>query len=86
MQNYTKYDAMGLAELVARKEVSPKELMDAALSRAEKAKSDLNCVSALFPELADAQISEGLPEGPLSGVPFMTKDLGVAVKGAPLTS
>ncbi len=86
MKEYTQYDAIGLAELVAKKEVSPKELMDEALSRAEKAKEELNCVSALFPDIAEAQISEGLPDGPLSGIPFMTKDLGVAVKGAPLTS
>ncbi|HBH89075.1 MAG TPA: amidase, partial [Hyphomonadaceae bacterium] len=86
MKEYTQYDAIGLAELVAKKEVSPKELMDEALSRAEKAKEELNCVSALFPDIAEAQISEGLPKGPLSGIPFMTKDLGVAVKGAPLTS
>ena len=38
MKEYTQYDAIGLAELVAKKEVSPKELMDEALSRAEKAK------------------------------------------------
>ncbi|MAI90447.1 amidase [Ponticaulis sp.] len=86
MENYSEYDAMGLSELVAKKEVSPDELLDEALSRAEKASEDLNCVSALFPDIARAQIAEGLPEGPLSGVPFMTKDLGVEVKGAPLTS
>ena len=64
MQDYTKYDAMGLAELVAKREVSAEELLDEALSRAEKAKDELNCVSALFPEIASDQIKAGLPEGP----------------------
>ncbi|MAP94115.1 MAG: amidase [Ponticaulis sp.] len=86
MQDYTKYDAMGLAELVAKREVSAEELLDEALSRAEKAKDELNCVSALFPEIASDQIKAGLPEGPLSGIPFMTKDLGTEIKGVPLTS
>lgn len=86
MQNYTDYDAVGLAELVAKKEVSPEELLTSGLERAEKAKAELNCVSELFPEIARAQIEAGLPDSPLSGVPFLTKDLGVAVKGAPLTS
>ena len=85
MQDYTQYDAIGLGELVANKEVSPAELLDEALSRAEKARGELNCVSALFPEIAREQITSGLPESPLSGVPFMTKDLGTEIKGAPLT-
>ena len=86
MKDYTNYDAMGLAELVAKKEVSAEELLDDALSRAEKARDELNCVSALFPEIANAQLADGLPDGPLSGVPFMTKDLAVEIKGAPLTN
>ena len=85
MQDYTQHDAVGLGELIAKKQVSPTELLEEALSRAEKARDQLNCVSALFPEIARDQIEAGLPEGPLSGVPFMTKDLGTEIKGAPLT-
>lgn len=85
MENYTDYDAIGLAELVARKEVSAEDLLDDALSRAEKAQGELNCFSALFPEIGRAQIAAGLPDGPFTGVPFATKDLGVEIKGAPLT-
>lgn len=85
MDNYTDYDAMGLAELVRSGEVSAKELLDAAMSRAEQAQSELNCFSALFPEIAEAQIAAGLPDGPFTGVPYATKDLGVEIKGAPLT-
>lgn len=85
MEDYTKYDAMGLAELVAKKEVSPSELLEDALARAEKAKEELNCFSALFPEIGRQQIADGLPDSPLSGIPFATKDLAVEIKGAPLT-
>lgn len=85
MEDFTKYDAMGLAELVAKKEVSPTELLENALSRAEQAKDTLNCFSALFPDIGRAQIAEGLPDSPLSGVPFATKDLAIEIKTAPLT-
>ena len=86
MDDFTKYDAMGLSELVAKKEVSAGELLDYAVSRAEVANEKLNCFSALFPEIGQRQIADGLPDSPLSGVPFATKDLAVEIKGAPLTN
>ena len=82
MNDYERYDALGLADLVRRKEVSPLELLDAAMTRAEAAQKRVNCFSALFPEMARAQIAAGLPEGPFRGVPFALKDLGAALKGA----
>lgn len=85
MKEYGQYDALGLAELVQRKEVSAEELLGAALARAEAAQKELNCFSALFPEIAEQQIKDGLPDGPFTGAPYATKDLGVEIKGAPLT-
>ena len=81
----TEHDGLGLAELVRMKEVSPSELLEAALSRAEEAQAKINCFAALFSDLAREQIEAGLPQGPYTGVPFVTKDLAVAVRGAPLT-
>jgi amidase/6-aminohexanoate-cyclic-dimer hydrolase len=86
MDNYADYDGMGLAELVAKGEVTPSELLTAAMQRAEKAQAELNCFSALFPDMAQEAINDGLPDGPFKGVPFAVKDLGVAIKGAPLTN
>lgn len=85
MDEYTEHDALGLAERVRRGDVSAEELLDAALSRAEQAQAELNCFSALFPEIGRAQIADGLPDGPFRGVPYATKDLGVEINGAPLT-
>ncbi len=85
MQTYESYDALGLADLIRRKEISPSELLDAALARAEAAQGRTNCFSALFPDLARKQIADGLPDGPFRGVPFVLKDLGAALNGAPLT-
>ena len=86
MKDYAEYDALGLAHLVATKQVSASELLDEAVSRAEKANSKLNCFASIYPEIAKKQIDEGLPQGPFTGVPFPTKDLWVEVKGASLTN
>lgn len=86
MKDYAKYDALGLAELVRTGQVKAEEVLEAALTRAEAAQNELNCFANLFPDIAREQIASGLPSGPFHGVPFPTKDLGVAIKGAPLTN
>ncbi|MEM7460200.1 MAG: amidase [Pseudomonadota bacterium] len=86
MQDYANYDATGLAELVKKKEVSAAELLKEAMSRAETAQEQLNCFSALFPEVAEGQISDGVPDGPFHGVPMAVKDLGFEIAGQPITN
>ncbi|MEM9738858.1 MAG: amidase [Pseudomonadota bacterium] len=86
MDGYADHDGLGLAGLVAKGEASPEELLMAALERAKAAQSELNCFSALFPELARAQRSGAPATGRFAGVPFVTKDLAAGVKGAPLTN
>ena len=73
---YETFDAVGLAELVARGEVTPDELLDEALKRVEALNPTLNAVTMLREDVARRLIAEGLPEGPLRGVPFLLKDLG----------
>jgi amidase len=85
MADTSELDGLGLAELVRTRQVSPSELLEAAVSRAEKAQARVNCFAALYPDLAREQIAKGGLEGPYAGVPFVTKDLAVGVKGAPLT-
>jgi len=84
-EEFKDYDALGLAHLVRTKQVKPSELLDAALGRAEGAQENINCFSALFPELAHEQLEQPLGDGPFAGVPFATKDLAVDIKGAPIT-
>ncbi|MEO0450080.1 MAG: amidase [Pseudomonadota bacterium] len=86
MDTYADYDAMGLAELVRKKEVSASELLSEAVSRAETAQKNLNCFSAIFPEVGEHQIADGLPDGPFTGVPMAVKDLGFEIKGQPITN
>src|SRR4029450_1338665 len=73
---YDRYDALGLGELIARKQITPLELLRAVRQRAEAVNPKLNAFCRLFFDKAETQITRGLPAGPLSGVPFALKDLG----------
>jgi Asp-tRNA(Asn)/Glu-tRNA(Gln) amidotransferase A subunit family amidase len=75
MKEYSHHDAVSLAQLVRRREVSAAELLDAALKRVEEVNPAINAVVSQFTEQARAALADGLPQGPLSGVPFLLKDL-----------
>lgn len=69
-------DATARAEMVASGEVSPGELLDHALARVAAVNPDLNAVVLVQEAAARALITDGLPDGPFRGVPFLLKDLG----------
>ncbi|MBK8455873.1 MAG: amidase [Phyllobacteriaceae bacterium] len=73
---YDSTDAVGLAAAVKRGDVSDGELLDEALARVAAVNPKLNAVVMLQEGVARRLIAEGLPEGPLRGVPFLLKDLG----------
>jgi amidase len=84
MDPFVKLDAIGQAELVRRREVTPLDLVDAAIARIEKLNPTLNAViTPLFEEARAAARSSTLPEGPFRGVPFLLKDIGVMQAGQP---
>lgn len=80
----TWLDATAMAELVARGEVTPGELVAAAIARAEALNPDLNAIIHPFFEEAGTEAEGDLPDGPFRGVPFLRKDLGAALAGEPL--
>lgn len=86
MQDYANYDGLGLAELVRKREVTPAELLDAAIARIERHNGQLNAVTYKAYDEARAVAAGDVPDGPFKGVPFLIKDLGVRVKGWPRTS
>lgn len=67
-------DAVGQAELVRSGEVSPAELVDAAIERIEARNPELNAVIHPRFEAARAEAAGDLPDGPFRGVPFLVKD------------
>lgn len=69
-------DATDLAGLVAKGEVTPTELLDAALAAVEARNPAINAVVLMQEGVARKSIADGLPAGPFRGVPFLIKDLG----------
>jgi amidase len=76
-------DATELAGLVAAGEVTPSELLDAALAAVEARNPALNAVVLVQEGVARKAIAEGLPPAPFRGVPFLIKDLGIEAKDFP---
>ncbi len=85
MDDYSQYDGVGLAELVAQRKVAPPELIEAAIARIERHNPKINAV--VYEAFDEARAGAGvLPQGPFRGVPFLVKDLMIAVAGWPRTS
>ena len=82
LADYERYDGLGLAELVRRKEVTPEEVLEAAISRIEARNPAVNAVVARLYDDARAAVRAGLPAGPFTGVPYLLKDLGALYTGA----
>src|SRR5947208_535184 len=84
-QDYVRFDAVGLAELVRLREVTPAILIEKALARLNEVNPRINAVVHRFEKEARTSAESSLPEGPFLGVPFLVKDLDGALAGAPLT-
>ena len=77
-------DATAQAELVRRRELSPRELVRAAIERVERIDPGLgSVVIRLFDEACSASRVRTLPPGPFPGVPFLMKDVGAVQGGQP---
>src|ERR1700761_3264621 len=83
IDNSSADDGLGLAELVARKQVTPAELTEAAIERIERHNPTLNAVVYKGYDDARRRAAGELPDGPFRGVPFLIKDLGMPVAGWP---
>lgn len=80
-------DATDQAALVRRGEVTPTELVAAAIARIEELDGPLNALTSRRFERALAEAADpSLPDGPLRGVPFTVKDLWAANAGEPMTN
>ena len=74
LAEYASYDAIGLAELVAGRQVSSAELCALALTAIERLNPKINAVIETFPERVGADHPTG---GPFAGVPFLVKDFPI---------
>ena len=80
---YSKYDGLGLAELIRKKKISPGELVEEAITRIETHNPKLNAVVNKLYDRARNAASGKLPDGPFRGVPFLMKDLISTLEGIP---
>ncbi|MEP1231253.1 MAG: amidase family protein [Litorimonas sp.] len=79
LNEYIKYDAMALAELVRTQQVSAKELASCAQKRCEDVNPAINAVLEVFDDaIQEPNLN---PVGPFVGVPFLLKDLGACEAG-----
>jgi amidase len=79
-------DAVEQAALVAHGEVTPLELLDAAIERIERIDPVLNAVVIRWFDHARDTARTELPDGPFRGVPFLIKDLFASYAGQPITN
>ncbi|MFZ3006035.1 MAG: amidase family protein, partial [Phenylobacterium sp.] len=82
---YRQHDAVGLAGLVAKGEVTAGELLETALERMAQVNPALNAVTLDLAEFGRKEAA-GKPSGPLAGVPYLLKDLGTLLEGTVTSS
>ncbi|MGH7391574.1 MAG: amidase [Candidatus Rokuibacteriota bacterium] len=82
---YERYDALGLALLVRRREVSAGEVLEAAIERVQARNPRVNAVVLKLYDRAREEAAAGLPDGVFTGVPYLVKDLGASIAGVPTT-
>jgi amidase len=80
---FAALDATAQAELVRRKEVTPRELVDAAIARIDALNPTLNAVISERFDAARAEADGAASDRPFAGVPFLLKDLACTMAGEP---
>src|SRR5262245_28572579 len=82
---YAEYDGLGLADLVARRHISPRELAEEAIARIEKYNPQLNAVVTKMYDQGRAHAAqcETGGTGRFRGVPFLLKDILGNYAGVP---
>ena len=86
MIDFYLHDGLGVAELIRRKEISPREAVTAATNRIEALNPRLNAVVHTMFDRALGDADGDIPDGPFRGVPFLLKDLLSWYAGEPITN
>jgi amidase len=84
-EEYRKHDAISLAGLIAKRQVSAEEVLEIAIARAEQVNPAINAIVRKQYEQARKSVAAGLPEGPLKGVPYLLKDVAFFKTGEPVS-
>ena len=81
--DYGAFDGLGLADLLRRREVTAREVVETALARVDRLNPRLNAVIHRMDERALERAGHARLTGPFAGVPFLFKDLGQLLQGEP---
>lgn len=83
-EEYRRYDGVGLAELVRKKEVTPKEFVQIAWDVIDVWEPKLNLLTRRLEQRVEQTLRSPLPEGPFRGVPTLIKE-SLGIEGIPCT-
>jgi amidase len=84
-EEYAALDGVGLAQAISSGDVSREEVLETAIEAIEKLNPKLNAVVMKNYEVARSTTSSGDDDSPLSGAPFLLKDVNVYTKDMPTT-
>ncbi len=82
---YETLDALALADLIIRKEVTPREVLHRAIELAEARNPALNAIVTTTFDEAQVLVEKGSFGRPFAGVPYLFKELVVTLTGVPTT-
>ena len=78
---YLSFDALGLAELIRTKQITPSELLEVSIELTEKIDPIINAVPIKHYDLARQHAINHKDNGLFQGVPFLLKDLNNNLEG-----
>jgi amidase len=79
-----EHDATALAALIRKGEITPAELVEASIARAERTGPEINAIAEQLYDSARADARNADRERAFAGVPMAIKDLGISIKGVPI--
>ncbi len=81
LAEYSSCDGVALADLVRKREVSPKELAHLFAEAVEKVNPRINAVIEVYSDRIRGLDDHAVSAGPFAGVPFLMKDIGAGESG-----
>ncbi len=81
LHEYTSYDALGLAELISKREVTVNEVTDAALRAVHQTNPVINAIVETWPDEVPLPLPHLHGNAQFVGVPFLIKDLAITRGG-----
>lgn len=81
-EEWVELDALGLAELIREKHITPQEAAQQAQLGIEAVNPHINGIIEVFDDVVNDPLLDGMnAEGVFAGVPYLMKDLGPTLKG-----